>query len=460
MQMRSADALLARWRTLLLAAIVGAMAGCGGGTSTTTTTICNDPSICVAELAQQAMPPLTDPNVTEIVVDGGPPGAFVLGVTNVPYVTVTVCSPGSAACVTIDHVLVDTGSYGLRLLKSKVAALGLPAIAVAANAANNTPAGNAAECYPFVLGAVWGPLAKADVGVASERAPAQTIQLIDDSSPPTPTPQDCIDAAQGGLLSSASQLQANGILGIGMVDVDCGITCETNAQIGMHFVYYSCPAGGAACMPAAIPMASQVQNPVAGFVAASNGVKNNNGTLITMPTLPKLGAKVAKGRLVFGIGTQANNQMPLTSKMYPVETDSTKPNYLYVGVQVDGQSYPYSYIDTGSNAMFFDNATLQSRTCGAAQGGWYCPADTWRRTATMTGSNSAQGTFTQGTFNLTIDSADALFTVDAVAFANLGGTAGQGIDTFALGMPFFYGKQVFTSIWGKPLSINGPWYAF
>jgi hypothetical protein len=458
MQMRSADALLARWRTLLLAAIVGAMAGCGGGTSTTTTTICNDPNICVAELAQQALPPLTDPNVTEIVVDGGPPGAFVLGVTNVPYVTVTVCSPGAAnQCATIDHVLVDTGSYGLRLLKSKVGALGLPAVAVAAGASNNPPAGNAAECYPFVLGAVWGPLAKADVRVAGELAPAQTIQLIDDSNPTAPTPpQDCINAAgPGGLLSSVAGLQANGILGIGMVDVDCGISCETNAQIGLHFVYYSCPAGGAACMPATIPMASQVQNPVAGFVAASNGVKNNNGTLITMPSLPKLGAKVAKGRLVFGIGTQANNQMPLSSKMYPVETDSTKPNYLYVGVQVDGQSYPYSYVDTGSNAMFFDNATLQSHACSAAQGGWYCPAATWSQSATMTGSNGAQGLFT-----LTIDSADALFNVNAVAFANLGGTAGQGTSTFALGMPFFFGKQVYTSIWGKPLSLNGPWYAF
>jgi hypothetical protein len=458
MQMRSADAFLARWRTLLLASLFGLIAGCGGGTTTTTTTICNDPSICVAELAQQTLPPLTDPNVTEIVVDGGPPGGFVLGVTNVPYVTVTVCSPGSAtSCVTVDHVLLDTGSYGLRLLKSKVGALGLPAVAVAANAGNGTPAGNAAECYPFVLGAVWGPLAKADVRVASELAPAQTIQLIDDSSPTAPTPPpDCTAAAgPGGLLSSVASLQANGILGIGMVDVDCGTTCETNAYPNMHVVYYSCPAGGAACMPAAIPMASQVQNPVAGFVADSNGKFNNNGTMITMPTLPKLGAKVAKGRLVFGIGTQANNQMPSSSQIYPVETNSASANYLYVDVKVGTQSYPQSYIDTGSNAMFFDNATLQARACSTAQGGWYCPAATWSQSATMTGSNGAQGMFT-----LTIESADALFNVNAVAFANLGGTAGQGTSTFTLGMPFFFGRQVYTSIWGQSLSLNGPWYAF
>lgn len=455
--MRSADRLLDHWRTLRLAVLVGVLTGCGGGTTTSTTVTCKDASICVTPLAQQDQP--TGPNTTEIVVDSGPLGAFVLGVTNVPYVTVTVCSPGSSIdCVTIDHVLLDTGSYGLRLLKSKVSGLrqgqGLPSIAVAADASNGTPAGNAAECYPFVLGAVWGPLAKADVRISGELAPAQTIHLIDDSSTlPQPVPLDCQSAAQGALVNSVSTLQANGILGIGMVDVDCGITCETNSYLGMHVVYYSCPTGGSACMAAAIPMPLQVRNPVASFAV------DNNGTMISMPALPKLGANVAKGRLVFGIGTQSNNQLPppLTAGMYPVEIDSASPNYLYVTVQVGAKSFPQSYIDTGSNAMFFDDATL-SRACSVSagqQGNWYCPADTWRQTATLTAANGAQGSL-----NLAIDSADVLFNVGATAFANLGGTAGQPAQTFALGMPFYYGRQVFTSIWGKPLSINGPWYAF
>ncbi len=462
--MRSAEALLGHGRSLLLAGIVGLLAGCGGTTTPPPIIICKDPNICVTPLAQQDLP--TGPNTTEIVVDSGPLGAFVLGVINVPYVTVTVCRPGASSgstvdCVLIDHVLLDTGSYGLRVLKSKVdglgLGLGLPAIAVAADASTNTPAGNAAECYPFVLGAVWGPLAKADVRIGEELAPAQTIQLIDDSNPPVTPPQDCIAAAQGALLSSVSELQANGILGIGMVDVDCGITCETNTYFGMHAVYYSCPTGGAPCMPAGLPMASQVQNPVAGFVDYSNGRPNNNGTMITMPALPKLGANVAKGRLVFGIGTQSNNQIPLTANMYQVERNPASPNYLYITVQVAGNSFPQSYIDSGSNAMFFDDLTL-SRKCDVSagqQGNWYCPTDIWRQTATVI---DAFGT--QGTFNLAIDNADALFNVGATALATLGGSAGQPAETFAMGMPFYYGRQVFTSIWGQALSPNGPWYAF
>jgi hypothetical protein len=167
--MRSAERLAARAAALLLAAATLLLSACGGGTTSETTIICRDPNVCVAKEAVQDLP--TGPNTTEIVVDIGPPGAFALGVTNVPYVTVTVCNPGSSTqCVTIDHILLDTGSYGLRLLKSKVNALALPSVPVAANAGNGTPAGDAAECYAFVLGAVWGPLATADVRIGGETA--------------------------------------------------------------------------------------------------------------------------------------------------------------------------------------------------------------------------------------------------------------------------------------------------
>ncbi len=242
--------------------------------------ICRDPSVCIRRWQHQLTP--TGPNTTEIVVDRGPV-RFGLGVTNVPYVTVTVCRPGATNgstvdCVTIDHVLLDTGSYGLRVLKSKVdgsPGQGLPAVPVAADASNGTPAGDAAECYPFVLGAVWGPLAKADVRIADELAPAQTIQLIDDSQSPRSLPPAGLHLTwrqQGALLSSVSELQANGILGIGSVNVDCGIGCEPNMYFNMlHAVYYSCPTNGDPCVPAGMAMAAQVQNPVANFVADGNG---------------------------------------------------------------------------------------------------------------------------------------------------------------------------------------------
>ena len=81
-----------------------------------------------------------------------------MGAANIPYVTVRVCAPNSTNCVTIDHVFLDTGSYGLRVLKSSVVALALPPVTLAANAALQARAGTAVECYAFVLGGLWKAL--------------------------------------------------------------------------------------------------------------------------------------------------------------------------------------------------------------------------------------------------------------------------------------------------------------
>jgi hypothetical protein len=236
-----------------------------------------------------------------------------------------------------------------------------------------------------------------------------------------------------------------------MLALDCGLTCLTNAYPGGYVVYYSCPSGGAPCQPAGLPAASQVGNPVTAFAV------NNNGTMIVMPPLPELGAKVARGRLVFGIGTQSNNQLPPAARMYRVDANPASANYLYVGVQAAGRSYPQSFIDTGSNAYFFDdpNVPHNCNVTTGQQGGWYCPTTTWRQTAVMTDAAGAQGSF-----DLAVASADTLFTAGGSAFSNLGGTSGQAADTFSLGLPFFFGRTVFVSIWQQRLSENGPWYAF
>ena len=449
--MRFVERQVRRLRAWSLVGAIGMLAACGGATTTSTTLICSSSSGCGEQVAVLDAP--TGPNTTEIVVDSGPPGAFSLGVTNVPYVTIKVCRPGSASdCVTIDHVMLDTGSIGLRVLKSRVASLGLSDIPVAADSSSATPAGRAAECYPFVLGAVWGPLATADLHIGGESATSLTFQLIDDDRATAhPAPANCQAAANGALLDSAAMLGANGILGIGMVNIDCGLTCLNNAYSGGYALYYSCPAGSPACAPAAMPAASQVRNPVSLFAV------NNNGAMIAMPALPALGATVAKGRLVFGIGTQANNQIPLAATMYLVDPNPASPSYLYVATQVGSRRYPNSYVDTGSNAMFFDDVALP-KACQVSAGtasGWYCPPTAWHQTATFI---DALGT--TGTVEFSVESADTLFSSGASAFANLGGTAGQPADTFVWGMPFFYGRKVFVSIWGQVLSPNGPWYAF
>jgi hypothetical protein len=61
--------------------------------------------------------------VAEVTVD---PGLPLIGYVNGLFATVTVCVPGTSDCQSIDHVLVDTGSSGLRLLGSELT-IALPA---------------------------------------------------------------------------------------------------------------------------------------------------------------------------------------------------------------------------------------------------------------------------------------------------------------------------------------------
>jgi hypothetical protein len=449
MSMSCAD----RWRYLLIAVALAFVSGCGGGNSSQTTIVGGGISGGVGATTVASDAP-TGPNTTQIVVDSGPDSGFSLGAVNIPYVTLTVCSPGSlTACASIDHVFLDTGSIGLRLLKSKAQSLSLPAVMIPAASATATPAGAAAECYPFVLGAVWGSLATADLRIGGELASGITVQLIDDSTPAVPSvPDACLSASNGELLTSVASLQANGILGVGMIAYDCGLICSTGDYSSGYTLYYSCPgASGASCVPAAIPTTLQIQNPVVHFAV------NNNGTMITLPALPDLGAGSASGRLVFGIGTQSNNQLPVAAKMYLVDANPSSPSYLFFSTTVGNTNYPDSYVDSGSNALFFDDTSIAKgcQSSSGSTGGWYCPSAVLRRNATITDSSG-----TTGPIDYSVANADVLFTTSSLAFADLAGAAGQGAATFVWGLPFFFGRTVFTSIWGQALSPKGPWNAF
>lgn len=417
------------------------LAGCGGN-STESQLVGDGVGNATAGTEVVITEPVGD-NTTEIVVDAGPVSGFSLAVANLAYVTVTVCEPGGARCATIDHVLLDTGSIGLRVLRSAVAGLSVPSVSL--------PAGTAHECYPFVIGAVWGPVVRADVTIGKRTAAALPIQLIDDA--PTlsaAAPADCTTAAGGELLQSVTALQARGVLGIGLLRHDCGLNCQLGRYDSGVTLYYACTSAN--CQPAAVAPDDQVQHPVARFA------EDNNGTAVVLPALPALGAAKVRGRLVLGIGTKANNQLPATARVLPVETNPSLNSYLYVSTRLGQTDFPSTYIDSGSNGLFFDDPAGMA-LCAVAVGGegqWFCPSTQQSRLATLTGADG-----TTANVNLEVVSANALFATTNVAFATLAGSTGSANPgAFVWGLPFFYGRTVFTSIWEQPLAVSGPWYAF
>jgi hypothetical protein len=367
--------------------------------------------------------PTTLKNFIPVTVDAGPTGRSL----NVPFVSVTVCKPGTTTCATIDHVVLDTGSYGLRLVQNAaLTGLNLPAV----NAPSGSPAG---ECGQFVSGFTWGSVRSADVKLGGEVAANIPMEIIGDTSTNfAKVPLSC--SSVGANLSSVASLGANGILGVGLLKEDCGTTC---AQYALN-VYYSCTATG--CTTSKMPISSQVVNPVARFAS-----KNTNGVILTMPNVSNSGVATLAGTLTFGLGTETNNAVP--GSVYKASSlGNFKTTYKNV-------AYNQSFLDSGSNGLYFYDPTI---TACKNNIGFYCPSTPLTFTATNTASDNSKS----GQVSATLVSVDTLLA--SMNAAPVGGTTGNlSSSQFDWGLPFFFGRSVAVAIEGQTTPAGtGPYWAY
>jgi hypothetical protein len=398
-------------RRLILLGLSSTLAvtiGCGGGSNTT-------PLPPVVTATQNTQP---------IVVNGGPPAAInASGIyANGAFTSVTVCVPGSTtSCQSIDGILVDTGSFGLRLLSS--AGGGELTLALPSTTINGGAIG---ECTQFAdTSFIWGPVELADVKMAGEVASSVPVNVVGDTSF-SAVPTSCSNTG-GPDDDSIKALGANGILGVGFVRYDCGSFCDTSAGSPPNGdPYYSCSSSG--CVPTLVPLSEQVQNPISFFAA------DNNGVIIQLPAVASPQPSVT-GSMVFGIGTQSDNALG-NAKVFTLDPVSFGFTTTYNNV-----AYPGSFIDSGSNGIFFlDNATTGITVC-TSSASWFCPASPLN----VAVSNQAAGgtpdplTFTVGNF-------DQLTAGPNAAINNLSGPDSMTI--FDFGLPFFFGRSVYTSIQG------------
>jgi hypothetical protein len=398
---------VARRRTALVVS-VATLAGCGGQGPTTPTS---------------STPSAVD-NVAPLQVSSGPAGNTVNGL----YASVTVCVPGTSRCQTIDGVEVDTGSVGLRLLSSEVG-LSLPPV----SDPGGRPLGN---CSSFVdKSYVWGPVVTADVQIAGEKASAVPVQLVSDPGF-ADAPSACSNG--GTAANNVAALGAKGLLGLGLFRQDCGPACS-GGRGDVPAVYFGC--AGSACSPTSVPLASQLQNPVWLFP------QDNNGVAVVLPSVPPDGAPTASGSLVFGIGTEANNVLG-SARVY---TTDFQGNFT---TTFDGQRYPGSYLDTGSNGLFFlDASTIGLPPCPRRNSDFSCPASTVTYSATNTGANGASE---QVSFS--VANAESLFRTANNALGTLGG---PDTGEFDWGLPFFFGRTTFVAIEGQATPGGpGPYWAY
>jgi hypothetical protein len=354
-------------------------------------------------------------NVLPVSVNGSRcgSGAYV----NEPCVSVKVCVPGTTTCQTVDGVLLDTGSFGLRLFKQALG-ISLPV--------NGAPGGGQlAECVQFAdLSADWGPVATADVVLANEPAVRVPIQIIDATFGAVPA--SCPGPETG-------PTSFNGILGVGVFVEDCGAPCPAQAN-----VYFS--SNGATTTAVDLDASAQVQNPVAHLPV------DNNGVIVALPGVGAAGAPSVDGALVLGIGTRSNN---VATHASAIGLDGAGEFTTTLG---GGPVLAGSFVDTGSNGLFFAPPAAIPE-CADAKG-WFCPPATLSFSATNGPSPGIPGNHLAAPFQ--IGNFDALLANGNAVYSQLGGSVLQNAG-FDWGLPFFLGRTVYLGLAGRTSAFgNGP----
>lgn len=398
----------------------GGWSGACSGTGTCNLVLTSNQSVT----ATFALAVPAGPNVLPLTVNGATCGSGGTAYPNKPCVSVTVCLPGTSTCAVVDDVVLDTGSYGLRIFSQA-----LPFSLPLSTAGSFT----IAECIQYVDGSSdWGPVASADVVLGGEAAIPIAVQVIDATFGPPPS--SC-PSPQTGPTAAGYQ----GILGVGPFAEDCGPGCAQSAANG---VYFAC--AGGTCSGTAVQVSNQVPNPVAKLATDGNGV------IVDLPAVPLGGALTAGGALILGIDTRANNSSA-GATAYPGDLANGE-----IRTTFDGATTA-SFLDTGSNGLFFAPPSSGALpACASPNNAWYCPAQTTSFTATNSGASGSPS----GAVSFWIGNALSLFGSGNAVFSELGGSMPGG-SAFDFGLPFFLGRPVYVGIAGTTSSLGtGPYYAY
>ena len=336
--------------------------------------------------------------------------------------SVTICQPGTGNCQTVSDVLVDIGSVGLRVFGSVLSTPLSQTVDAQGRAVG--------ECASFADGStIWGGVQMADVvlgGGPAVRVPIQVIAASFGGQSASSNPcNDTVDA-------NPKDANFNGILGIGLFRQDCGPACAPGTGDRNNTLYFSCDANS--CGGTVVPLADQVQHPV--WLLPSG----NNGVVISLPNVPASGASSVTGSLILGIDSTAANTPP--ANVVPASNG-------FVTTVYKGRIFAQSIIDSGSNGLFFPDASIPS--CPAPLDAFYCPPNALNLSATITGTNAI-------TVPFQVANTQNLAGTGNAAFNNLGGE----FSTFDWGLPFFLGRTVFVGIEGQSssLGVTGPYFAF
>ena len=177
---------------------------------------------------------------------------------------------------------------------------------------------------------------------------------------------------------------------------------------------------------------------------------DNNGVIVTLPSVPASGSPAVTGSLILGIGTASNNQ-PSGVTVLPTNASGHIVTRFHPSPGVSTQNV--GIIDSGSSSLFFSDASLSIPSCLSFL---YCPAAPLNFSAVNTELSGVPSS----TVSFQIVDPRPLLQSGNGAIANIGGPAfSPGI--FDWGLPFFLGRTVYVGLSGRTSVLGtGPFWAY
>lgn len=357
------------------------------------------------------------------------PGSAPCNIINAPCVSVTICSPGTGFCQTVPDILVDTGSSGLRVFSS-VLNLNLPL----ATDSSGLPIG---ECVVYADGtAEWGAVKIAKVVLGSEPAVNVPIQVVNSTFANAPASL----CGTVTLLNSPGNGVPNGVLGVEFFQYD-------------QSSYFSCTDSSCTAINqsplSSLPGGSFVQNPV--FLLPMD----NNGVILSFPSVQDTGAASVAGTLTLGIGTRSNNGVKAGLSVYPASTTGA------LTTVYGSTTYSNSVIDSGTNGLGVPSDIGISSLISCTYTTFICinPSNTILNLTAynlMANSQPQSFTFKIGDTDTLVSNPNNYGVFDDIAAYSPSGWGG-----FFWGFPFFLGRTIYFGYDQQNTPIGtGPFYAY
>jgi len=116
-------------------------------------------------------------------------------------------------------------------------------------------------------------------------------------------------------------------------------------------------------------------------------------------------------------------------------------------------NYPNSYVDSGTDDYEIPDNSIPPCTKHGDGGDFDCPLSTLNLQASVEGTNTA----VVSSVSFSVESAAHLFSSNPTfaAFDDLADSAPPETDSFAWGLPFFFGRPVYNSINGQTVAGYG-----